>query len=92
MTVFLVNFVNILFEVLSLAVLARVVLSWFRVDPQNRLLQILFQVTEPVLAPIRRIIPPVGMIDITPIVALLILQVAQRIVVTMLVRMFLQAG
>jgi len=92
MTVFLVNFVNILFEVLTLAVLARVVLSWFRVDPHNRLLQILFQVTEPVLAPIRRIIPPVGMIDITPIVALLILQVAQRIIVTMLVRMLLQAG
>ena len=88
MIIFLVNFVNILFEVLSLAILVRVVLSWFRVDPYNRFVQILYQVTEPVLAPIRRIIPPIGMIDITPIVALLVLQVVQRIVVTMLVQMF----
>ncbi|MGQ9552758.1 MAG: YggT family protein [Anaerolineae bacterium] len=88
MIIFLLNFVNILFDVLSLAILVRVVLSWFRVDPYNRFVQILYQVTEPVLAPIRRIIPPIGMIDITPIVALLILQVVQRIVVTMLVQMF----
>lgn len=88
MIIFLLNFVNILFDVLSLAILVRVVLSWFRVDPYHRLVRILYQVTEPVLAPIRRIIPPIGMIDITPIVALLILQVVQRIVVTMLVQMF----
>ncbi|MHB0876863.1 MAG: YggT family protein [Anaerolineae bacterium] len=87
MMVFIVNFIDILFEVLSLAILARVILSWFRVDPYNRFVQILFQVTEPVLAPFRKIIPPMGTIDITPIVALLVLQIAQRIIVTMLVQM-----
>lgn len=84
---FIINFVDILFEVLSLAILARVILSWFKVDRDNRFVQILFQVTEPVLTPFRRIIPPMGMIDITPIVALLVLQVAQRIIVTMLYQM-----
>ena len=84
MIVFLINFINLLFEALSLAILVRVVLSWFRVSPDNRFVQILHQVTEPVLAPFRRLIPPVGMMDITPIVALLVLQVVQRIVVTML--------
>lgn len=88
MIVFLINFINILFEVLSLAILARVILSWFRVDPYNRLVQLLYQITEPVLAPFRRVIPPVGMMDITPIVALLVLQLAQRIIITMLVQMF----
>lgn len=85
---FVIYFVDILFEVLTLAILARVMLSWFRVDPYNRFVQILYQVTEPVLAPFRKIIPPVGMIDITPIVALLVLQIAQRIIVTMLYQMF----
>jgi YggT family protein len=88
MILYLVNFINILFEVLSLAILARVIMSWFRVDPYNRFVQILFQVTEPVLSPIRRIIPPVGMIDLTPIIALLLLQLAQRIIVTMLAQLF----
>lgn len=80
MTGFLITFVNLLFEVLSLAILARVFLSWFQVDPNNQLIQLLYQITEPVLGPLRRVVPPLGMIDITPIVALLVLQVAQRVI------------
>ena len=87
MIIFLVNFINILFEVLSMAILARVVLSWFRVDPYNRFVQILYQITEPVLGVFRRYIPSVGMMDITPIVALLVLQLAQRIIISMLLRL-----
>ena len=48
MIIFLINFINILFQVLTLAILARVILSWFRVDPYNRFVQILYQVTEPI--------------------------------------------
>ena len=84
MTVFLVHFINILFEVLSLAVLIRILLSWIRIDPYNRFVQMLYQITDPILEPFRRIIPPIGMIDISPIVALLVLQVLQRIIVTTL--------
>lgn len=81
---FLINFVNLLFQILQLAILVRIILSWFRVDPYNPFMQILYQITEPVLEPFRRVIPPIGMIDITPIVALLVLRLVQRIVVTML--------
>ena len=42
--VFLINFVNILFEVLSLAIFVRIILSWFRVDPYNPFMQILYQI------------------------------------------------
>ena len=84
MTVFLVHFINILFEVLSLAVLIRILLSWIRIDPYNRFVLMLYQITDPILEPFRRIIPPIGMIDISPIVALLVLQVLQRIIVTTL--------
>lgn len=80
MTGFLLTFINLLFEVLSLAILARVFLSWFQVDPYNQLVQLLYQVTEPILAPFRRIVPPLGMIDISPIVALMVLQLVQRLI------------
>ncbi len=81
---FLINFVNLFFQILQLAILVRIILSWFRVDPYNPFMQILYQITEPLLEPFRRVIPPIGMIDITPIVALLVLRLVQRIIVTML--------
>ena len=84
MTGFLVMFINILFEALSLAILARVLLSWIQVDPHNQFVQLLYQITEPILGPLRRFIPPLGMIDISPIVALFVLQLAHRIILSTL--------
>jgi YggT family protein len=84
---FIVIFINLLFEALSLAIIIRVFLSWFRVNPDNRLVQLLYQITEPVLTPFRRLIPPIGMMDITPIVALFVLQILRSIVVNMLAQL-----
>ena len=81
---FLANFVNILFQGLMLAVVGRSLLSWFPIRPGNpffALAVILNQVTEPILGPLRRIIPTIGNIDISPIVALLILQFLQGVLV-----------
>ncbi len=78
---FFVNFVNILFQVLMLAILARALLSWFRVGPDNALGRILYEITEPILAPLRSVIPPLGgMVDITPIIALFLLQFLQWLI------------
>jgi YggT family protein len=85
-TGWLINFVNILFQVLSFAIIARALLSWFNLGPTNPLVRILYDVTEPILAPLRRVIPTFGMIDITPIVAYLLLQLAQGLLVGALVR------
>ena len=71
---FLYNFIGWLCEVLTLVILARVIVSWFSPSPTNRLAIILYQVTEPFLAPLRRIIPRFGMFDFTPLVAVIILQ------------------
>ena len=71
---FLFNFLELLCEVLTLAILVRVILSWFSPRPTNMLTNILYQVTEPLLAPLRRIIPRVGMFDFTPLVAIILLQ------------------
>ena len=67
---FLFDFIRWLCEVFSLVIMARVILSWFSPRPTNRLAIILYQVTEPFLAPLRRIIPRVGMFDFTPLVAI----------------------
>jgi YggT family protein len=76
----LYRFVDLLFTLLTLAIVARVLLSWFRVNPYHPAIQLLYQVTEPILAPLRRVIPPLGMLDISPLVAILFLQFIQQIV------------
>ena len=78
---YFVTFMDLLLTILGFAIIIRALLSWVSVDPYNPLVQILFQITEPILAPLRRIIPPIGgMMDISPIVALIILQVLQAII------------
>jgi YggT family protein len=86
---FLLYFINALFTILFWAIIARALLSWFPVRPGNpfySLAVILNQITEPILGPLRRIIPTVFMIDITPIVALILIQVGERFLVTALLR------
>jgi YggT family protein len=80
---FLRTFVDILFQILILAIIARALLSWFPVRPGNpfyALAVILHQITEPILAPLRRIIPMIGMIDISPMVAMFLLFFLQRVI------------
>ena len=57
------------------AIFVRALLSWFPVDPRNPLVTLLYDVTEPILDPLRRVIPRLGTIDITPLVAILLIQV-----------------
>ena len=71
--VVLINFITILCQVLTFAIIIRVILSWF-LRPDNSLLLILYQITEPILAPLRRIVPRIGVLDITPIIAIILLQ------------------
>ncbi|GIV97895.1 MAG: YggT family protein [Herpetosiphonaceae bacterium] len=78
---FLQIFFSLLINVLMIAILGRVIMSW--VDPMRRMFlsRLFHELTEPILAPIRMILPSVGMFDFSPIVALLLLQVLQRIIV-----------
>lgn len=71
---FLFAFIGWLCEVFTLVIIARVIVSWFSPRPTNRLAIILYQLTEPLLAPLRRIIPRVGMFDFTPLAAIILLQ------------------
>lgn len=69
------TFIRFFCELLSFLIILRAIFSWFPISFNNPLLVILNQITEPVLAPLRRIIPRLGAIDITPLVAIVILQV-----------------
>ena len=69
----------------SLMIFARIIMSW-GVSPHNRLLHFLIRMTEPLLGPFRRIIPPLGMIDISPIIVLFLLDLFQRAVAATLLR------
>ncbi len=76
---FLFTFLRLLCEVLTIAIFLRIILSWFSPGPTNILVNILYQVTEPILAPLRRIIPKVGMLDFSPMVAVILLQLVTYI-------------
>ncbi len=71
---FLVAFIRIFFDLLGFAIIARILMSWMP-NGAPRLRQILNDVTEPVLAPFRRIVPRIGMMDISPIVAIIALDI-----------------
>lgn len=65
----------------NLVLLARVLLTWFpNIDTRNPLVQFVFSVTEPVLRPIRQLLPQTGMIDFSPLVVFLILSVLLQFV------------
>ena len=72
---FLFDFLRFLCWILSLAIIVRAILSWFSPEPTNILAVILYRVTEPILSPLRRIIPLVGQFDFTPLVAIILLQI-----------------
>lgn len=69
-------------------IIARALVSWFNPDRRNPLVRALHQATEPVLRPLRRILSPsgVGGIDISPILAIVLIQVAKYIVITLAYR------
>ena len=71
---FFFDFLRILCRVLTFAIIFRAILSWFSLRPTNILVVILYKVTEPILAPLRRLIPRVGVLDLSPLIAVILLQ------------------
>ena len=59
----------------GIAIFIRAILSWFVRDPYNPIVRVLDTITEPVLQPLRRIVPRMGMMDLTPLVAIIVLSV-----------------
>ena len=83
MNVALAQVVNIIGNVLTLFIIADALMSFF-VSPFHPLRQALGRILNPLYAPLRKVIPSVGMMDFTPIVLLLIIQVLQNIIISAL--------
>ena len=81
----LAELVNILLWGFKWLIIIRALISWVNPDPFNPIVQFLLRVTEPVLEPVRRIVPPIGGIDISPILVLLVLHLLQSFLVKTLV-------
>lgn len=67
-------------------VFMRIIFSWGMISQRNRVMRFLVNATEPLLGPLRRMIPPLGMLDISPIVAFLILLLLQSAIAGTLLR------
>ena len=77
----LVTFVQMLAFALWFLLIARVVMSWTNPRGGGQLTAFVYQATEPILAPIRRLLPPTAGIDWSPLIAMLLLGVIVRVIV-----------
>jgi YggT family protein len=69
-----------LLNILSILLIARALFSWF--DPQftSSIGKLLFQVTEPIIAPVRQVVPPLGMVDLSIMVTLFLLIILRELI------------
>ncbi|WP_243289954.1 YggT family protein [Bacillus sp. FJAT-47783] len=77
-----------LLEIYSYAIIIYILMSWFPNARESAIGQFLARICEPFLEPFRRFIPPLGMIDISPIVALLVLRLANYGLVSLYMMIF----
>jgi YggT family protein len=74
----LVTYVDLLVTALSIAIFGRVIMSWVSPTGKDPISKMLTQITEPILRPIRRVMPRTGMFDLAPMIALLVLNMVIR--------------
>ncbi len=75
----LLDTIRLLCEVLSIAIFLRIILSWMAPMASGTFANILYRITEPILGPLRRVIPRTGMFDFSPLVAIILLQLLVRL-------------
>jgi YggT family protein len=80
----LIQIINIAFSVLIWLVIIRCLLSFIPHNPYQPLIRFVYDVTEPIMAPFRRLIPPIGMINISPIVVVFALELVRRVMIELI--------
>ncbi len=81
----MVDFVILLINVLTILVIVHVVLTWV-LSPYHPVRETLDRIVEPILMPIRRVLPPMGGLDFSPFVLLLLIQLIGRLLISVLIR------
>ncbi|HAO93989.1 MAG: hypothetical protein A2X99_01585 [Deltaproteobacteria bacterium GWB2_55_19] len=90
----LANLINALAQILDIAlsaylwiIIARAIISWVNPDPYNPIVRFLYQVTEPVLYRVRRVIPFLGGIDLSPMIVILAIYFIKKFAVVSLIEL-----
>jgi YggT family protein len=79
----LIIFINALQQILILLVIVSVILSYF-MDPYHPIRRGIDRIVQPILSPIRRVVPLVGMLDFSPLVLIILIQVVSSLLVRLL--------
>lgn len=74
------SILNVFLQIMLFAIVIRAVLSWFDPRGQNPVSRALIQFTEPIIAPIRSIMPRMGMLDLSPMIAIFIIIMLQQMI------------
>ena len=84
----LVDFIGWLLGLYSWVIIAAALISWVSPDPRNPIVMFLRQATEPVLAPVRRLLPSskTGGLDLSPLIVVVAIQFVERVVLPTLLR------
>lgn len=83
----LAKLVQLVVNVFFFSILIQVILSWVRPGEQNTFSTLIYQLNEPLLAPARRLIPPISGFDLSPILVVILLQLVSKLVVAVLADM-----
>ncbi|AEG14770.1 YggT family protein [Desulfofundulus sp. TPOSR] len=76
--------INVAFQVYAWLIFIRIILSFIRHNPYQPLIRFVYEITEPVLGFFRRFIPPVGMLDFSPLVAFFALELLRQIILNVI--------
>ncbi|HZK43232.1 MAG TPA: YggT family protein [Syntrophomonadaceae bacterium] len=85
---FIVDLVNIAFNVVVWLVIGRCMLSFIKHDPTQPIIKFIYDLTEPIMSPFRKLMPPRGGLDFSPIITVLALVIIQNIVMNILYAIF----
>ncbi|MDP2624979.1 MAG: YggT family protein [Candidatus Peregrinibacteria bacterium] len=81
---FLIYFIDTFFQLLSVAIIARILMSWFRANPTSGFYQFVISVTDPVMNLAKKVTPRAGMLDFSPIIALIAIDIINAVLIRIL--------
>lgn len=78
---FIFSLLSLALSIYSFIMLARILMSWFpNLDRYNPIVRFLYDATEPVLEPVRRVLPPMGGFDFSPVIVMVAISLIQRLI------------
>ncbi|MCD6489300.1 MAG: YggT family protein [Thermodesulfobacterium sp.] len=84
-----IQLVDLFLTIYVWIIIARAIISWVSPYPYHPVVRFLYKVTEPVLAPLRRVIPPIAGIDITPAIVIFIIFIIQNLLHRLMITYFI---